>query len=97
MSLKDFLLIAPSDQLDPCLFPLIKKWDDEPKAVQILEVLDHVIFAALGSGFVVKLLETLYGTALKAEDIAHEDVEKLAIWRPAMGAVQTVGNKLANQ
>ena len=34
--IKETLLEAPEGQLDPCVFPLIEKWNDEPTALQIL-------------------------------------------------------------
>lgn len=93
-SMKAILLKAPPTQLDPSVFPLIATWDAEPKAVQILEVLDHVIFASLGSGFVVNLLQTLYETALLGENTTHEEVEKLAHWRKEIDAVEVVGRQI---
>ena len=49
-ALKEALLKAPDSQLDACMFPLIEKWDDNPTALQILEVLDECIYSALASG-----------------------------------------------
>ena len=80
-SIKELLLAAPGTQLDSCLFPIIEGWDDEPKAIQILEVLDKVIYASLGSGFTVVLLQALYSEALKKEGKTSKEVEALAIWR----------------
>ena len=80
-SIKELLLAAPGTQLDSCLFPIIEGWDDEPKAIQILEVLDKVIYASLGSGFTVALLQALYSEALKKEGKTSKEVEALAIWR----------------
>ena len=39
-SLKSLLITAPEDQLDPSLVSLVKSWDEEPTALQILELLD---------------------------------------------------------
>ena len=80
-SIKELLLAAPGTQLDSCLFPIIDGWDDKPKAIQILEVLDKVIYASLGSGFTVALLQALYREALKKEGKTSKEVEALAIWR----------------
>ena len=80
-SIKELLLEAPDEQLDSCLFHIIREWDDEPKAIQILEVLDKVIYASLGSGFTVVLLQVLYKEALKKEGKTSKEVEALAIWR----------------
>ena len=82
--IKELLLEAPDGQLDSCLFPIIKEWDDEPKAIQILEVLDKVIYASLGSGFVVTLLQILYGEALRKEGKTSKEVEALAVWREGL-------------
>ena len=57
-ALKEALLKAPDSQLDACMFPLIEKWDDNPTALQILEVLDECIYSALASGFVIVLLSS---------------------------------------
>ena len=80
-SIKELLLEAPETQLDSCLFPIIEEWDDKPKAIQILEVLDKVIYASLGSGFTVVFLQALYREALKKEGKTSKEVETLATWR----------------
>ena len=80
--LKSMLLMAPDTQLDAQMFPLIEKWDEpQPTSLQILEVLDHCIFASLASGFVVSLLQELYNARLKTEGKTHEDNVPLATWR----------------
>ena len=78
---KEAMLNAPSHQLDPCMLPLIRAWDAEPKAIQVLEVLDKCIFSALASGFIIKLLEIIYDMCLKAEGTTHEALLPQAIWR----------------
>jgi len=80
-SIKDTLLKAPDSQLDVSMRPLIKKWDDEPTALQILQVLDMCIFGSLASGFTVQLLQTMYDEAIRREGTTREAVEKLATWR----------------
>jgi hypothetical protein len=67
------LLAAPDTQLDACMKPLIEKWDDEPTALQILEVLDQCIYAALASGFVITLFQTLFDKALAFEGKTHAE------------------------
>ena len=79
--IKEQLLKAPDTQLDASMFPLIEKWDNEPTSLQILEVLDKCIHASLASGFVIKLLQSLYDIALKREGKKHEDNVPLATWR----------------
>lgn len=76
------LLLSSSDrQLDAAMFPLIAKWDEEPTALQILEVLDHCIHGSLASGFVESTLQVVYDMALKREGKTHEDMVPLATWR----------------
>lgn len=83
-NIKELLLQAPDSELDKSMSPLIQKWDDEPTAIQILEVLDQVIYASLGSGFVVMLLQDLYKNALTREGKTHKEMEALATWRNKM-------------
>lgn len=77
----EHLLKAPDTQLDAVMKPYIQKWDEEPKPIQILEVLDHCIHGSLASGFVVTLLQTLYDMACKRDNTTHEEVVKSASWR----------------
>lgn len=79
--LLELLLVAPEDQLDPSMLPLITKWDSTPTSLQVLEVLDHCVNAALASGLVVQVLQSLYDSALEREGVAHEDNLPLATWR----------------
>jgi hypothetical protein len=79
--MKKLLLKAPDTQLDASMFPLIEKWDEPAKAIQILEVLDQCVYASLASGFTIRLLQMLYDAALVNEKITHEDVVPLATWR----------------
>jgi hypothetical protein len=80
-SMKEMLLQAPDGQLDACMHPLISKWDENPTSLQILEVLDHCIYGALASGFVVTVLQSLYDSALQKEGKTHAQNEALATWR----------------
>lgn len=80
--MKEILLEAPDSQLDASMKPLVQKWSSPPKAIEILEVLDHVIFGALASGLVTTVLQNMYTEALIREKIGHDDVVKLATWRP---------------
>jgi hypothetical protein len=77
----EHLLQAPDSQLDASMKPLIEKWNDPPCPSEILEVLDHCIYGALASGFVVALLQTMYEMACKKNDITHADVADNATWR----------------
>lgn len=77
----DLLLSASDTQIDAAMHPLIRKWDEEPTALQILEVLDQCIHGGLASGFVITALQVTYDMACKQESTTHEDVVKLATWR----------------
>jgi hypothetical protein len=79
--MKTLLLEAPPDQIDPCLFPMIAKMSEPAKAIEILEVLDAMIYEALGSGFAVELLTMLYDTAVLNEGTTHDEIVKGAHWR----------------
>ena len=79
--LADILLSSSDRQIDAMLHPLIRRWDDEPTALQILEVLDHCIAGALASGLVVAALQFFYAAAIKREGKTHEDMVQLATWR----------------
>jgi hypothetical protein len=85
--LSDLLLASSERQIDRCMHPLIRKWDEpEPSARQILEVLDHCIHGSLASGFVVAALQALYDVACKREGTTHEEVVKDAPWRDSFGS-----------
>ncbi len=81
MTVKALFLQAPPGQLDPSMLPLIEKWDDEPTAIQILEVLDHCIHASLASGFAVSTMQALLAGAQKRENVTMADLVPLATWR----------------
>lgn len=81
MSLKELLLIAPDNALDESMKPLIKKWDGEPKSIQILEVLDKCIYSSLASGFTISVLESMLDNAMMNENITLDDLTPLAVWR----------------
>jgi hypothetical protein len=79
--LKQLLLDAPDSQMDASMKSFIQKWPDPPTSLHVLEVLDRIIFAALASGFVVRLMQVLYDDACKREGTTHESNVSLAIWR----------------
>lgn len=78
---KQIMLLAPDTQLDSCMKPLIEKWSDPPKAIEILEVLDRCIFSSLCTGFVVTVLEHQYKVALNAEGLTEKEITVQARWR----------------
>lgn len=69
-------------QIDASMHPLLKKWDEPPKAIQVLEVLDQCIHGSLASGFVVTVLQAEYDQALVREATTHEVIVLGATWRP---------------
>lgn len=76
------LLFAASDnQLDSTMKPLIRKWDNPPKAIQILEVLDYCVYGSLASGFMVTVLEFMLDDALKREGTTQDKLAIRATWR----------------
>lgn len=79
--IRELLCAAPADQLDASMFPLIMRWDPEPSALQVLEVLDACIHGALASSFTIKTLEILYEVACKREGVTHEQAAMQASWR----------------
>lgn len=79
--IREILCAGSDSMLDARMHPLIKRWDDPAKAIQILEVLDICIHGALASSFVIKALQAMYDTALKNEGMTHEEMAKLAVWR----------------
>jgi hypothetical protein len=79
--MKELLLKAPDSQLDSSMLPLIKAWDEPPKAIQILEVVDKCIHGSLASSFVMVVLQGMYDQALKNEGLTHEQLVPLATWR----------------
>ena len=83
--LADLLLNSSDRQIDPAMHPLIRKWDEEPTALQILEVLDHCIHGGLASGFTVRALQVFYDLALQREGKTHEEIVPLATWRGRSG------------
>lgn len=79
--MKTTLLDSPDSQLDNSVEPLIEKWSDPPKAIEVLEVLDKYVRYSLSSGMVVALFQLEYEAALKRENKSHDEVVKCATWR----------------
>ncbi len=80
------LLRSASDEmLDASMQPLIAKWSDPPRAIEILEVLDQCIHGSLAPGLVVTLLQSEYDRALRSEGATHESLLPLATWRDQRG------------
>ena len=71
-SIRDMFLDAPVGQIDEPLMDVIKKWDNEPTAVQVLEAIDNAIFCASTSEFVVTVMQMFY-------EAKPEDEKKKAV------------------
>lgn len=81
MSIKDMFLSAPEDQIDPSVKPLIEVWDDAPTALQILRVLDSMVYSGGATGFVVSALDAMMRGTLEAEGQTYEQLVAKAVWR----------------
>lgn len=81
IQLSDSLTKAPESQLDPCMQPLISKWDKPARAIQVLEVLDACVHAGLASPLVISMLQVLLENAISLEGITYKQVVELAVWR----------------
>ena len=79
--IKKMLLEAPDSQLDSSMKPLIEKWSEVPTALEILEVVDQVVYSSLGSGFTVQLLHFLLNDALGREQTSLDELAQKATWR----------------
>lgn len=79
--LKELLLQAPDGQLDKVVKPLIEKWSEPPKALEVLEVLDQCVRGGLASPFAMLVIENIMNEAIKTENTKYEEVVKQATWR----------------
>ena len=79
--MKQLYLQAPDDQIAKEIIPLIEKWDDEPKAIQVLETLDAIVYNGAGSSFAVSSLDLYVKQLLIKEGITYEELLKQAHWR----------------
>lgn len=71
----------PHASVDHVLVKLINNFDEVPKAIQILEVVDKAIHGSLASGFYVSLFQIMLEMALKNEGIVLADIVPKACWR----------------
>ncbi len=79
--IKALLQEAPDHLLDRTMQPLIAKWSNPPKAIEILEVLDHCVHGALAASLIIQCLQANYHAALQQEGTTHEETIKQAHWR----------------
>jgi hypothetical protein len=76
-----FLDIASKIDFDEKAKSLINLWEDEPKSIQILEVLDKSIYFSWTGSLGIQCLQTAYECALKREGVSHDYNANLALWR----------------
>jgi hypothetical protein len=60
---------------------LVRSWNDPPKALEVLEVLDLSIHGGLASEFVVQVLQVEFEAALAREAMTQEQIVAYASWR----------------
>lgn len=79
--IKGALLQLSDRQFDPTAKDIMKKWPEEVKPTDILELLDFCVHGSLCSGFEITVLQILYEGVCKEYSITHKDVVKTATWR----------------
>ncbi len=75
------LLKLSDAQLDGSMRPYLEKFDNPPKAIQLLEVLDLCVHGSLASSFVIITLDILLKDSIEREGTTYEEVVKQASWR----------------
>lgn len=76
------ILCSVSDrEMDPRAKALIRKWADPPRALEILQVLDACVYAALTSDFWVKAMDIMLNEACEREKVTRADLLAQATWR----------------
>jgi hypothetical protein len=75
------LLQLSDDALDNNIKVLIRNWNFNPSALQILEILDKCIYGSLCDSFCIKLFEILLESKIKEENTTYDEVVKKAYWR----------------
>lgn len=81
MDIKNMFLSAPENQIDLSVKPLIEAWDNPPTALQILRVLDSIVYSGGATGFVVSALDAMMRGTLEAEGQTYEQLVAKADWR----------------
>lgn len=82
--LKEFKYLfsnAPNDQIDETLKDRIKEWDEIPKAIQVLQMLDYAVMYSLASEFGISVLEMALKVSLENEGLTIHDLLNQAWWR----------------
>jgi hypothetical protein len=74
-------LDASNDHIDPIIFPLIEQWDEPPKAIQVLRVLDDCNRYRLASQITIQTLDAFLRIRMHHERITERELSKKAFWR----------------
>lgn len=79
----EILMQCPADSrmMEPSLLEDIKKWSDPPRAIEVLETLDKIVYGSLCAPMIQMLYEKLLDEQIEAEGTTMEDLIKLATWR----------------
>ena len=80
-NLKDILLSYFTESFNQSLREKIELWENPPKAIQILEILDECIYGALATGSIIIILEASLKNAMNKENTNLEELLKSATWR----------------
>lgn len=75
---------APDSSLSNELQSIIDRWNDDPSAIQVLELLDWAIHSGGANQFTVRVLETMLYARIKEEHTTYADVIARATWRKEM-------------
>lgn len=78
---KGLMLEAPDTSLDPGIKDIIRAWNDDFKAIDVLKAVDFCIHWGAASGFALSVLQQYYNLLLTDEGVTHSDMERLATWR----------------
>lgn len=60
---------------------IIRNWNYNPSALQILEVLDKCVYGSLCNSFCINVFEILLDNKIKEENTTYDEVVKKAFWR----------------
>tara|TARA_R110002153_G_scaffold36023_6_gene106830 strand:+ start:905 stop:1189 length:285 start_codon:yes stop_codon:yes gene_type:complete len=76
----DHMMTAPETQLSNSVKDVMKKWGDEVSALEILYVLDLMIFGSLASSFIVTTFQIFFNKAVEEEGSTVEAVIEKRDW-----------------
>lgn len=79
--IKQMFLEAPDNHIDSNLRPMIEEWSDPPTSLQMLKVLDAMVYGGSASGFVISVLDDLMRKAIVQEGTTFSNIVSQAHWR----------------